>query len=244
MASIQAKLRDGTGKGVARKIRRESRIPAIIYGSGQPTRKITVDLRDFTKLMESEKGKLRTHPITMAIEGEATLEVLLKDFQKDPVSDVPIHLDLIHFDPSRRIHMRLPVHVLGEGESPGVKKGGLLQIAQREVEVVCQAGKIPDFLELSISDLDVGGSLHLRDIKLPEGVVVHGDPNATLVAIVGAKVEEVEVVAAAPAKGKGGKAAPAKAAPAKAAAAPAAGKAAPAAAAKAPAAAPKAGGKK
>ncbi|MBF0609667.1 MAG: 50S ribosomal protein L25/general stress protein Ctc [Magnetococcales bacterium] len=233
MPSITGQVRNGTGKGVARKLRRESLLPAVIYGNGQPTRMITVNVKDFIKLMESEKGKLRTHPLTLNMEGGETMEVLLKEFQKDPVTDVPIHLDLVHFDPTRRIHIRLPIHVIGESESPGLKKGGILQVAMREADVHCRAGAIPDFLEAFINKMDVGESVHLRDIKLPPEVTIHGDPNATIAAIIGAKVEEVEV-AAAPVKGKGakGKAAPAKAAPAKAA---------PAAAA---APAPKAGGKK
>jgi len=192
MATIMAQSRSGTGKGVARKLRREGRIPAVLYGAGRPNRNLSLHVREWMALVETERTSLRTARQNLVIDRTGRVAVLMRGFQVHPVTGNPIHVDFLRFDPNKMIDVSVPVRLLEEEESPGLKEGGVLQFARRELEVHCRAGDIPNVINLSVADLKIGDAIHIQDVSLPQGVEVLSDTNFTVVAVVGIKAEEVE----------------------------------------------------
>ena len=242
MAAIKqlaAVTRSGTGKGAARSVRREGRVPAVIYGGGLKPEPISVDYKDVNKLIYS--GHFLTSIFELEVEGRKE-RVLPRDYQLDVVSDRPVHVDFLRLAPGSRVRIGVPVHVVNRDASPGVKKGGAVNLVLHTVEVMAPADAIPESITIDLSGLDFHDSVHVSAVKLPEGCrPVSSKTDQTVVTIVPptVMVEEAPAAtataAAAPAAGAAA-AAPAAGAPAKADAAK--GAAAPAKAA-APAAAKK-----
>jgi large subunit ribosomal protein L25 len=232
-ATITAKSRSGTGTGSARAVRREGNIPGVVYGAGMDTRPITVALRDIDKHYQT--GRFTSTLFMLDIEGEK-MRVIPREVQVDPVSDRPIHADFQRLVAGARIRLFIPVHFNNHGDSPGLKRGGVLNIVRHEIEFFCPSERIPQYIEADLAGMDIGDSLHISAIKLPEGLVPVIRNRDFTVATVAAPSAYTEVEAK-PTAAAEGEAAAAAAAPG-AAAAPAAGAAAPAAAgaAKAPAA--------
>jgi large subunit ribosomal protein L25 len=216
MAAIKqlaAVTRSGTGKGAARSVRREARVPGVIYGGGEKPEPISVDYKDLNKHIYA--GHFLTSIFELEIEGRKE-RVLPRDYQ---------------------VRTAVPIHVVNRDAAPGVKKGGTVNIVRHTLEVLAPADNIPEAIEIDLTGLDFHGSVHISNLKLPEGVrPTDIRTDATLVSIVPPTVMAEEATAegaaaaapattAAPAKGA---AAPAAAAPAKGAAAPAKGAAAPA----------------
>jgi large subunit ribosomal protein L25 len=235
-ATIPAKVRSGSGTGAARAVRRNGDIPAVVYGAGVDPRAITISVRDIAKHYET--GRFTSTLFTLDIEGEK-LRVIPREVQVDPVSERPIHADFQRLVAGARIRLFIPVHFNNHGDSPGLKRGGVLNVVRHEIEFFCPSERIPQFIEADLKGMDIGDSLHISHIKLPEGLVPVIRSRDFTVATVAAPsaFAEVETKAATAAEGE----AAAGAAPAAGAAAPAAGAAAPAAGGKA--AAPAAGGK-
>lgn len=230
--TIAAESRAIAGTGTARSLRREGKVPAIIYGGGGEDVKIALNTKDLTK--EYGKGGFFSKLVDLQI-GKENVLALPRDIQLHPVSDVIIHADFQRVAKGAKVHVFVPVQFINAEKCIGVKRGGILNMVRREVELVCTPENIPDFIVADVANLNIGGSVHIGDVKLPEGVkpAIH-DRNFTIATIASSKgmQEETAVVAAA----EGDAAAPAAGAAAPAAgakaAAPAAGKAA------APAAAP------
>ncbi|MBF0454847.1 MAG: 50S ribosomal protein L25/general stress protein Ctc [Magnetococcales bacterium] len=195
MATINAESREGTGKGVARQMRREGRIPAVLYGAGRENRNLSLSAKEWMEAVEKNGSALRTQRQTLVIDKGARQMVLLRDFQIHPVSGNPIHVDFTRFNPKQKVEVEVPVILVGEEESKGVKEGGIVQQIRRELEVQCLAGDIPENFEISIADMDIGDSIHIEDITMPEGVVVNTEVNFTIVTIGAPHVEEVETEA-------------------------------------------------
>lgn len=251
--TIAAKKRAGTGTGAARAVRRDGNVPGILYGAGIKNQPIQVSLRDITKPYQT--GRFTSTLMTLDLEGEK-MRVIPREVQVDPVTEIPVHADFQRLVAGARIRLYIPVHFNNHGDSPGLKRGGVLNIVRHEIEFVCPSEKIPSYIEADLAGLDIGDSLHISHIKLPEGlqpVIRNRDFTVATVAAPSALGEEVKTTtaaegdaaaaaagAAAPAAGA---AAPAAAAGGKAAAAPAAG-GAKAAAAPAKAAAAKPAAKK
>jgi large subunit ribosomal protein L25 len=233
---IKAKARPRAGKGAARQARREGNVPAVIYGDGKPPETIALDYYDL--LRQLIKGHFTSTVFDVAVDGKKT-RVLPRDLQFEPVNDKPIHVDFLRIGKDGIIRVAVPVRFINQGLSPGLKRGGVLNIVRHEVEVYTPYDRIPLFFEVNLEGLDIGRSIHISAVKLPDGVKpVIQDRDFTVATIAGAKKEEEETPAAA--------AAAAGAEGAAAAAAPAAGDAkaaAPGAAAKGGAAAPAAGAK-
>lgn len=185
MATIQAQNRAGTGKGVARKMRVEGNIPGVVYGGGHPNLSLSLQRKELMAIVASVGSDLKTTPQTLVVDGKTKITVLVRDMQRNPVSGLPEHIDFLRFDATKRIEVRVPIHLHGEAESPGVKMGGMLQHVTRELEVHCLAGNIPHAIDVSVAGLTIGHSIHLNDIKLPAGVEVMGEPGMTIVTIVG-----------------------------------------------------------
>ena len=251
VATITAKTRTQTGTGGARAVRREGLVPGVVYGGNGDAEYISIAVRDFEKHYQT--GRMLSTLFVLDIAGKK-LRVIPREVQTDPVSERPIHADFQRLVEGARIRLFIPVHFKNQDASPGIKRGGVLNVVRHEVEFSCPSDKIPQFIVGDLSGMDIGDSLHISHFKLPEGLVPVIRSRDFTIATVAAPsaFAEVETKAATTAEGEvaaEGAAAPAAgvpgAAPGAAAAAPAAGGKA-AAGAKAPAAgakAPAAGGK-
>jgi large subunit ribosomal protein L25 len=211
------------GKGAARAVRRQGLIPAVIYGDKQAPVPVSLSYNEAMKRIYG--GGFLSHIITLDVDGEK-FKVIPRDYQLDPVSDKAMHVDFLRIGANSRLNVEVHVHFVNETESPGLKRGGTLNIVRHTVELSCPADQIPEEVRVDLTGLDIGDSVHISSVALPEGVrpTIHRDFTiVTIVAPSGLKSE-------------------AEAGPAADAAAPAAGdaKAAPAADAKGGAAAPKA----
>jgi large subunit ribosomal protein L25 len=238
MTTITAKKRDRAGKGGARAARRDGLIPAVIYGDKQPPLPISVEPKQLVRIMTSE-GFL-THRMAIDVEG-MKVEVLPRDVQVDPVTDRPLHFDFLRLGANSVITVDVPVHFRNESASPGIKRGGILNVIRHAITVRTRADQIPEFFEVDLTGLEIGHSVHLSALKLPEGIrIVTRERDATIASVAPPTVgREAETETAAAAAGTtaatpAGAAAPAAGAAAPAGA-PAAAPAAPAAGAKAPA---------
>ncbi|GLR87030.1 50S ribosomal protein L25/general stress protein Ctc [Bradyrhizobium iriomotense] len=230
---LKATARPKSGKGAARAERRAGRVPGVIYGNNQPPLPISVDDRELRQRILA--GRFLTTLVDIDLEGKKH-RVIPRDFHLDPVKDFPIHVDFMRLGQGATIRISVPLHIVKAETSPGVKRGGTVNIVAHAIELECSVENIPQFIEADVGQLEIGYSLHLSDVKLPTGVKALTREDATLVTIVppSGYAEEQKAAAAAAAGAAAPGAAPAAAAPAAGAAAPAAG-AAPAAAAKAPA---------
>jgi large subunit ribosomal protein L25 len=251
MAAIKqlaAVTRSGTGKGAARSVRREGRVPAVIYGGGLKPEPISVDYKDVNKLIYS--GHFLTSIFELEVDGRAE-RVLPRDYQLDVITDRPVHVDFLRLAPGSRVRIGVPVHVVNRDASPGLKKGGAVNLVLHTVEVMAPADAIPESITIDLSGLDFHDSVHVSAVKLPEGCrPVSSKSDQTVVTIVPPTVmiEETPAApaaaAAAAATPGAAPAAPAAGAPAKADAAKGAAAPAPAKAAAAPAAPAKPAAKK
>jgi large subunit ribosomal protein L25 len=225
---LNVDVREGIGRGGARETRRQGRVPAVLYGGEKAPVAISIDKKTIVQALKS--GKFISHTVTLEHKGERQL-VFAQDIQFHPVTDEPTHLDLYRVDPGQIIRVAVPVHVTGQGVSPGVKRGGAMNIVRHEVWLYAPADAIPEHLEADVSAMEIGDALKISGIKLPEGVrpTIEGR-DFTVITIAGRKAKD-DVAEDKPA---GEAAAAAPAAGAKAAAPAAGAKAAPAAA-KAPA---------
>lgn len=222
--NLDAQVRDQKGTGGARALRRTGQIPAIIYGGGKPELKIAIEQKPLT--LAYEKGGFRSRLVSINT-GKEIIHALPREVQIDPISDAPIHADFLRVEKGTVARIKVKVNFKNREKSPGIKRGGVLNIVRHEVELFCNVDSIPQTLEANLEGLEIGASIHISHIKLPEGVepTIKGR-DFTIATIAGRqKEEEVAATAAAPAEGE------AAAAPAAGAAAPAAGAAAPAAAA-------------
>jgi large subunit ribosomal protein L25 len=203
---VNAEPRNDEGKGASRRLRREGRVPAVIYGGNQEPQSIS--LQHNIMLQHIENEAFFSHILTVNVAGKEQ-KAVVKDLQMHPYKPAIAHMDFLRVDESSVIKVSVPVHFIGEEGAPGVKAGGVVTHQMTVVEVSCPAGKLPEYLEADVSALDVGGSLHLSELKLPEGVEIvelsHGEehdlPVVTIVASRAATAEEEEAEAVAPEEG-------------------------------------------
>jgi len=161
--------RKETGKGPARRVRREGKIPAIIYGPGREPVPVVVDPKQIIKILQIPTGK---NTILTLKSSEPELEgrkVLIRDYQIDPIIDELIHIDLMEVKEDRPVRVQVPIQLVGK--PIGVEKGGTLEEHIRQLEIVCLPGQIPEVVKIDVSGLDLGDSIHIRDLKL-EGIKV------------------------------------------------------------------------
>ncbi len=178
---IKATLRPKAGKGAARSVRREGRTPAVIYGANEAPLAIAVDHIDIrTKIYA---GHFLTTLYDIDIDGKKH-RVIPRDYQLDPVKDFPIHVDFLRLAPGSLIRVNVPVHVINTEQSPGVKRGGAVNIVTHSLPLRCPPDRIPQAIEVDLAGLDINTSKHLSDIQLPEGVKPVAREDMTLVTIV------------------------------------------------------------
>jgi large subunit ribosomal protein L25 len=193
----KAQARSGVGKGAARELRRQGLVPAVIYGDKKEPLPIAIAYKDANHRIYG--GGFLSHVITLDVDGEKH-RVIPRDYQLDPVKDTPLHVDFLRVAAGQTIKVQVPVHVVGQESSPGLKSGGTMQIVEHTVEIDVAPESIPEFLEVSVAGLEVGDTLHSNDIKLPAGVSLTSRDNLTLVTIlpptVDAEPEAAEAEAA------------------------------------------------
>ena len=187
--NINAVKRSTKGNGPARVLRREGQIPAILYGPGKEPISIAVNTHELEmQLKASPAGQLF---VNLAIDGIGERKALLKELQRHPVGGQYLHADFYEVAMDRKIRVRVPVAT--RGKAHGVEMGGMLQIIRRELEVLCLPDDIPEIIEIDITDLDMGESVHVEDIPLEGDVEIPHEVNFTILTILsGRKVEEDE----------------------------------------------------
>lgn len=195
--ALAAELRARAGKGTARQTRRDGRVPAVIYGGKQAPLTISLNERSFVRILH--QPGFFTHLFDVTVDG-VTHRVLPRDVQFHPVSDAPLHVDFLRVSSETRITVNVPVEFTNQDKSPGLKRGGVLNIVRHEVEVTCSADDIPEHLTISCEGFDVGASIHISAVAMPAGVqptITDRDFTvATIVAPSGLKSEEAGEVAA------------------------------------------------
>ncbi|MEE2729304.1 MAG: 50S ribosomal protein L25/general stress protein Ctc [Pseudomonadota bacterium] len=167
--TISATSRADSGKGASRRLRRlENRVPAIVYGADKPSQQISVEFKDLVKALENEA--FYSHVLTLDVDGTSE-QVVLKDLQRHPSKSVPMHADFLRVDTTHKLHMNVPLHFINEEKCVGVKQhGGVIAHQLSEVEVVCLAKDLPEFIEVDLADADIGTVVHLSNLSLPSGV--------------------------------------------------------------------------
>jgi large subunit ribosomal protein L25 len=232
LISLKATARPRAGKGAARQARRDGNVPAVIYGNQETPETINLEYNELWK--QVLRGHFTSTAIELDVEGKKHI-VLARDVQVDPVRDTPLHVDFQRVGKDGMIRVSIPVRFMHEALSPGLKRGGVLNIVRHDVEVFAPYDKLPRSFEVSLEGLEIGRSIHISAVNLPEGVTpVIKNRDFTIATIAGAlkgddettTAATTDAAAAAPADAKG--AAPAAggkaAAPAAKAAAPAAAK--------------------
>jgi len=210
--TLSVQKRERAGKGAARASRREGIIPGVVYGNKQDPIMISIEPNVLKKEM-SLKG-FWTHQYDLDIEGTKE-RVLCHDVQTHCVSDKLLHVDFLRISPRSKLHLSVPLKILNETTCPGVKKGGILNIIMRELDIICTPSNIPEEIEIDLGTFDIGDSLHLKDIKLPSGVLLnHAHLDATVATVI-TPITSKEDVAADAAESEAAAAESAAAAPAK-----------------------------
>ncbi|MBP1883495.1 50S ribosomal protein L25/general stress protein Ctc [Sinorhizobium mexicanum] len=196
---LKAETRERVGKGSSRELRRNGLIPAVIYGDKQAPLSIALSTKDVT--MKIHAGGFMTTVAIIDVNGEK-IRVLPKDYQLDPVRDFTMHVDFLRVSKDSQVSVQVPVHFENEEKSPGLKRGGALNIVRHEVELNVSADSIPEFLTVDLTGLNIGDTVHISDIKLPAGATpVIADRDFTVATIAG-RVMETEEEAAEEAEGE------------------------------------------
>jgi large subunit ribosomal protein L25 len=211
---LKAWARQRSGKGGARAARREGRIPGTLYGDRKDPETISVEYRAINLQLQS--GHFQSTVFTLNVDGSKT-RVIPRAVQLDPVRDFPIHVDFLRLSKDALVTVEVPVHFLNEAASPGLKRGGVLNVVRHEIQVRCPSNAIPDHFDVDLTGLEIGDAVHISAITLPEGVrPTTTDRDFTVATIVGRSAEEpvagaptaeaaaepgAEAAAAAPAEG-------------------------------------------
>ena len=164
--TLTAETRERAGKGASRALRREGRVPAVIYGGKEEPLAIHVEEKLLMKQLMT--GHFMNSVVEINVGGKA-LRTLPKDVAFHPVNDRPLHVDFLRLSKDSTVHVEVPVKFFNEEASPGLKRGGVLNIVRHELELVCDANKIPDDIIIDVTGFDVGDSIHISHVKLPEG---------------------------------------------------------------------------
>jgi large subunit ribosomal protein L25 len=196
--ALEGFLRQASGKGGARSLRRAGNIPAIFYAPGVDSMAIYVAKLSLEKILTNQASENTLFQLTIKGNNQETVKtVMLKELQKNPVSREILHADFYEVSLTKEIDVTVGLKVLGM--APGVEKGGILQETSRELEIRCLPTHIPDYIEVDVSALDIGDSIHVQDLRLPEGIRVLSDAHLTLITVVPPIEEEKPVTEEPPA---------------------------------------------
>jgi len=192
--TLAAKIRDEKGKQAAKRLRRENRIPAIFYGPGAASLMLTVDAHELDIIMKKKAGE--NVIIGLQIESDKGTEsrtVILKELHSDPVKNDYLHADFYEISMDKELTVEIALHFINTPK--GVANGGMLQPVRREVTVSCLPDKLVDFIEVDVSELEIGQSLHVKEIALPEGIKSVQDPDLTVATVIAPSVAAAEPTA-------------------------------------------------
>jgi large subunit ribosomal protein L25 len=164
--TLSAESRDRAGKGASRALRNSGRIPAVIYGNNEAPLGVHIEEKLLMKALMT--GHFFNSVVMIEVGGQ-TIRTLPKDAQFHPVSERPLHADFLRISEHAKVTVQVPVHFTNEASSPGIKRGGVLNIVRHELELVCDAATIPDDIEVSLAGFDVGDSIHISAVTLPAG---------------------------------------------------------------------------
>lgn len=167
---LKAEPRSDLGKGASRRLRRAGQLPAILYGGGQDPQPLVLNHLEVLNLMNKVGEAFYSHVLTLKIDGNVESAVL-RDMQRHPFKPAILHIDFLRASADRKLRVHVPLHFTNESVSRGVKQqGGVVSHALIDIEIACLPRDLPEFIEVDLIDLGVGGALHLSDLKLPEGV--------------------------------------------------------------------------
>lgn len=187
---LEAEIREKRGSREARRMRRQGFIPAVLYGEGIEPLALKVSKKEFSKILHHSAGEHAMVELVVKSNGEEKRYLsVIKEVQHDPVTDLVIHADFEYVHPEKPIHMVLPIEF--EGTPIGVKKGGIFTPHLHELEVVCKAADAPEVIRIDVSEIDLGDSLHIKDISIPNVEIRH-DPEETVASVVKPRGLEVE----------------------------------------------------
>ncbi|WOE76423.1 50S ribosomal protein L25/general stress protein Ctc [Alterisphingorhabdus coralli] len=164
--TLSAEQREKAGKGASRALRREGRVPAVIYGNNEDPTPIHLEERALNKMLGT--GHFMNSLVMVEVGGNA-VRTLPKDVAFHPVTDRPIHVDFLRLAKDATVEVAVPVLFINEEDSPGLKRGGVLNVVRHELDLVCDAARIPDQIEIDVTGLEVGDSVHISAVNLPEG---------------------------------------------------------------------------
>jgi large subunit ribosomal protein L25 len=194
--TLPAEARERAGKGASRALRREGRVPAVVYGEKKEPLSIHVEEKQLTRMLHT--GHFMNTVVMVDADG-ATHRTLPKDVQFHPVSSRPIHVDFLRIGEHSKVHVNVPVRFDNEEASPGLKRGGVLNVVQHELELICDAAHIPSEIHIPLDGLEIGDSIHISNVKLPEGSTpAIEDRDFTVATIVAPSAMKAEEETAAP----------------------------------------------
>jgi large subunit ribosomal protein L25 len=167
MVELKATSREATGKAANRAIRKDGRVPAIVYGAGQEPQSVAVEYKEVFKQVQT--GHFLSTVYMLDLEGKK-VRVIPRDVQLHPVRDFPVHVDFLRISRTSRLDVEVAVNFINEADAPGLKRGGVLNIVRHEIELSCPADAIPERIEIDLTGLEIGDSIHISAVKLPENV--------------------------------------------------------------------------
>ena len=198
---VNAVSRSDQGKGASRRLRREGKVPGVVYGAGKDPVSITLEQNELMHQLENEA--FYSHILDVNVDGKGQ-QAILKDMQRHPSKPIVMHVDFLRVDAKQKLRVNVPIHFINEEKSPGVDQGGLVTHSMTEVAVLCLPKDLPEFIEADLSGLEMDATFHMSDMKVPEGVelveLAHGEGHDQTVAAIHmprAVKEEDEVVEAA-----------------------------------------------
>lgn len=210
---IKAEGRPSRGKSGARAVRREGKVPAVIYGGDATEQEtVAVDANELSKTIA--RGRFLASVFEIDVDGRK-LKAIPRDVQLDPVRDTPLHVDFQRIGADNQVRLRVPVRFYNDLLSPGLKRGGVLNVVRREVEVWAPADKVPEVFEINLEGLEIGRSIHISSVQLPEGVSPTIQGRDFTIATIAGSSAKGDTEEATPAAGAAGAAAPAADAKAK-----------------------------
>jgi len=189
--TLPAETRERAGKGASRVLRREGRVPAVVYGNNEDPQSIHVEEKELVRQLGT--GHFFNSIVEVEIGGKK-VRTLPKDVAFHPVTSRPLHADFLRISKDHKVHVNVPVHFVNQEASPGLKRGGVLNIVRHELDLVCDPERIPDEVAIDVTGLEVGASIHISHVALPEGsasaITDRDFTIATIVAPSGLRSEE------------------------------------------------------
>ncbi len=188
--TVKAEKREGRGKNDSRRARVAGKVPVVIYGGGEESISALANLKDLAAILRTDSGINSVFSLDIA--GEGVTDVIFQDRQIDSIHGRLVHADLRRFAKGEKIEMTVPIHLLGDAAGLS-EDGAVLSQALREIKVLCEPAKTPDSIDVDVSNLNLGDSIHVSDLKVGEGIEIHEDPETVVATIVVVKEEDLEL---------------------------------------------------